>query len=171
MLGDTKLYGKAYKIIADSVEKYYDKAYANAFYIDSMKAELKNSGNAAWKENHDFPVKHFSLMANLMIHWFDNEFYESGGVEQLIKDIKNVWAFHRKYLLVDELTEEITEKLLDDVPSYTSSKPYPIVRMCTKAMEDLYELNEKIKGAESGNKDTGSGQKGDIANGKEVATT
>lgn len=148
-LGDTKLYGKAYMIVCETAKKYFDKAYSNAFYIDSMKADLKKAGNEAWKENHDFPAEYFSIISNLIIHWFDHEFHGISEAEQLESLIKNVWKFHRKYLLKPELTEEIKEQLMDDAPEYTGGKPQPIIRMCTRVMENLVELDEKAKAAKN----------------------
>lgn len=148
-LGDTKLYGKAYSIIAETVKKYFNKAYANAFYIDKMKEELKKAGNEAWKENNNFPAKHYSILANLIIHWFDKEFYGASNAEEIVAGIKGAWKFHRKYLLMGALTETITEQMLDDIPTYTASQPTYIVRMCTRAMENLVELDEKAKAAKN----------------------
>lgn len=148
-LGDTKLYGKAYMIVCETAKKYFDKAYSNAFYIDSMKADLKKAGNEAWKENNNFPAKHYSILANLIIHWFDKEFYGVSNAEEIVAGIKGAWKFHRKYLLMGALTETITEQMLDDIPTYTASQPTYIVRMCTRAMENLVELDEKAKAAKA----------------------
>ena len=148
MLGDTAQYGKVYQILNQTCVKYFDKANANAFFIDQFKADLKKAGNEAWKENHAFPFGFFAEAGTVIVHWFDEGFKDLSSPEQVTEYLQQIWKAHRKYLVLDSMTEEAWNELLS-FSKIAAERPTRYAELLLRALENIKDL-DKLHEVETG---------------------
>jgi len=102
-------YGTVYKIMSDTAEKYTGRS---VLQLTNIVDALKQEGNNAYKADKNFPISYYETVSGILIKWFWNGF--EGVPKQTLNSLfREMWVFHRYYLMKETMTDADWTKFVD----------------------------------------------------------
>ena len=149
---DTKQYALVYQIIAETAKKYYRHKNMAMLQVGNLIADLKASGNEAYKKSKEFPFEFYGRMADTLVRWFCERFsdsiYElaSMSLDTVIAELHKLWAFQKEYLTQEDWSKEAFDEMMDAANELFHHSYKRVVDMLG-AVIDTFEVQAKSQQA------------------------
>ena len=149
---DTKQYALVYQIIAETAKKYYRHKDMAMLQVGNLIADLKASGNEAYKKSKDFPFEFYGRMADILVRWFCEKFsdptYElaSMSLDGVVAELHKLWAFQKEYLKQENWSKEAFDEMMDTANELFHHSYKRVVDMLG-AVIDTFEVQAKSQQA------------------------
>lgn len=141
-----RAYGKVYSVITKTIKQYVSPS--PLIYFSKMNEELYAAYTQASSGDEFFPTRFYRDMADAVLRWAFDGFV---GVTEdcLVDTVNEIWKFHKRFLLLDRVTDESIEGAVDEVdalPDVRLNKN--IRRLYVAVLMDIDRLN--AQGTQSG---------------------
>lgn len=149
---DTKQYALVYQIIAETAKKYYRHKNMAMLQVGNLIADLKASGNEAYKKSKEFPFEFYGRMADVLVRWFCERFgdpaYElaSMSLDTIVAELHKLWAFQKEHLTQEDWSKEAFDEMMD-VANELFHHSYKRVMDMLSAVIDTFEVQAKTQQA------------------------
>ena len=149
---DTKQYALVYQIIAETAKKYYRHKDMAMLQVGNLIADLKASGNEAYKKSKEFPFEFYGRMADTLVRWFCERFsdptYElaSMSLDTIVAELHKLWAFQKEYLAQEDWSKEAFDEMMDAANELFHHSYKRVIDMLG-AVIDTFEVQAKSQQA------------------------
>ena len=149
---DTMQYALVYQIIAETAKKYYRHKDMAMLQAGNLIADLKASGNEAYKKNKEFPFEFYGRMADTLVRWFCERFsdptYElaSMSLDGVVAELHKLWAFQKEHMTQEDWSKEAFDEMMD-VANELFHHSYKRVVDMLGAVIDTFEVQAKSQQA------------------------
>ena len=147
---DTKQYALVYQIIAETAKKYYRHKNMAMHQVGNLIADLKASGNEAYKKSKEFPFEFYGRMADVLVRWFCERFsdptYElaSMSLDTIVAELHKLWAFQKEHLAQEDWSKEAFDEMMD-VANELFHHSYKRVIDMLRVVIDTFEVQAKAQ--------------------------
>lgn len=100
--------GQVYKILTETMERYWNKK--SLLYWTKLSAELDAKKTDAYRADSLFPYEFFDAMADPLLRWHWDKFKGINDIE-ITPLFQRLWKYHKHYLGIP-LTEDVAEQLM-----------------------------------------------------------
>lgn len=133
--------GQVYKILTETMERYWNKK--SLLYWTKLSAELDAKKTDAYKADSLFPYEFFDAMADPLLRWHWDKFKGINDIE-ITPLFQRLWKYHKHYLEIP-LTEDVVEQLMEVGDAIVDeqdkdAKPF-VLSMILAIIKDLERRN------------------------------